>query len=125
MSKVYDINKFTGILNSIEISLSEFNNKSISSASVSVKDNNSYEVYFNNIRNLLNKATLSIKNDNNYQNANNYVTTAYLDNFEYLEPPIEKINATLKEYTELALREQLRSLIDNHASLLQIEEFNF
>ena len=122
MSKVYDINKFTGIINSIEISLSEFNNKSISSASVSVKDNNSYGVYFNNIRNLLNKATLSIKNDNNYQSANNYVTTAYLDNFEYLEPPIEKINVTLKEYTELALREQLRSLIDNHASLLQIEE---
>ena len=122
MSKVYEINKFTGILNSIGISLSEFNNKVISSDSVSVKDNNSYEVYFNNIRNLLNKATLSIKNDNNYQNANNFVTTAYLDNFEYLEPPIEKINATLKEYTELALREQLRSLIDNHASLLQIED---
>ena len=56
MSKVYEINKFTGILNSIGISLSEFNNKVISSDSVSVKDNNSYEVYFNNIRNLLNKA---------------------------------------------------------------------
>ena len=52
---------------------------------------------------MLNKATPSIKNDNNYQSANNYVTTAYLDNFEYLEPPIEKINVTLKEYTELAL----------------------
>ena len=46
MSKVYDINKFTGIINSIEISLSEFNNKSISSASVSVKDNNSYKSLF-------------------------------------------------------------------------------
>ena len=49
------------------------------------------------------------------------MTTAYLDNFEYLEPPIEKINATLKEYTEISMREQLRALIDGHAPLLQIE----
>ena len=122
LSKVYDMDKFNEIIQSIGKSQSDFNNKVISS-SVSVKDNKSYKIYFDNIRNLLNSATLSIKNDNNYQSANDYVTTAYLDNFEYLEPAIEKINATLKGYTEIALREQLRSMIDNHTSILQIENF--
>ena len=119
LSKNLNMGNFTSFTNSIENSLTEFNKNIYSS--ISGNDNNSYKIYFDNIRNLLNKAILSIKNESNYQNANNYVTTAYLDNFEYLEPPIEKINATLKVSTELAIREQLESLIDAHAPILQIE----
>jgi high-affinity iron transporter len=121
LSKDSNLNNLSNIMSSLKKSLGGFTNKIVTSSD-SIKDNNSYKVYFDNIKNLLNKATLSIKNDNNYQSANNYVTTAYLDNFEYLEPPIEKINTTLKGYTEIALREQLRSLIDNHVPLLQIED---
>jgi len=121
LSKDSNLNSLSNIMSSLNKSLGEFTNKIVTSSD-SIKDNNSYKVYFDNIRNLLNKANLSIKNDNNYQSANSYVTTAYLDNFEYLEPAIEKINTTLKGYTEIALREQLRSLIDNHVPLLQIED---
>jgi high-affinity iron transporter len=120
LSKSNNIDKFSTDVLLIQNSLTEFN-ESISSSISTNNNNNSYKMYFNNIQNLLNKAILSIKNENNYQNANNYVTTAYLDNFEYLEPPIEKINATLKGYTEISMREQLRALIDGHAPLLQIE----
>ena len=120
LSKSNNINNFTNNVLLIQNSLTEFD-ESISSSISTNNNNNSYKIYFDNIQNLLNKAILSIKNENNYQNATDYVTTAYLDNFEYLEPPIEKINATLKGYTEISMREQLRALIDSHAPLLQIE----
>ena len=120
LSKSNNIDNFSANVLLIQNSLTEFN-ESISSSISTNNNNNSYKVYFNNIQDLLNKAILSIKNENNYQNANNYVTTAYLDNFEYLEPSIEKINATLKGYTEISMREQLRALIDGHAPILQIE----
>jgi high-affinity iron transporter len=120
-SKNANIDAFDNMVNSIENSLAEFNKTISSSFSTNNSYNNSYNIYFDNIRNLLSNATSSIKNENNYQKANDYVTTAYLDNFEYLEPVIEKINATLKVYTEVSMREQLRSLINNYEPFLQIQ----
>ncbi|MGN6347881.1 MAG: FTR1 family iron permease [Candidatus Nitrosocosmicus sp.] len=120
-SKSDKLDTFAIIVSSIENNFAEFNKTISSTFSTNNSSNNSYNLYFNNIRNLLINATSSIEKENNYQKANDYVTTAYLDNFEYLEPSIEKINATLKVYTEVAMREQLRRLIDNHEPILQIQ----
>ncbi len=117
-SKSPDLSNFATDVNIIKGSLNDYNN---TISLVSSSNNSKYKAYFNNIRNYFNQAISKIKNEHNYQNASDIVTTAYLDNFEYLEPPIEKLNSTLKVYTELAIREQLRSLIDKHAPIQQIE----
>ncbi len=74
--------------------------------------------YFKNIHNLLSKVIESI-NSGNYPQADNYATEAYLDNYEYLEAPIEKINATLKNDLEINLRENLIGKIDSRQSLVR------
>ena len=48
---------------------------------------------------------------------------AYLDNYEYLEAPIEKINSTLKNILEIDLRENLISKIDSRQPRLEISLF--
>ncbi len=118
MSKNLNVSNYVTNVNIIKGSLNDYDN---TISLVSSKLNNQYKTYFNNIRNYFNQAISKIKNEHNYQNASDIVTTAYLDNFEYLEPPIEKLNSTLKVYTELSIREQLRSLIDKHAPIQQIE----
>jgi high-affinity iron transporter len=46
--------------------------------------------YFSNIRELLSEVVSSINDDGDYQAANSAAIKAYLDNYEYLEAPIEK-----------------------------------
>ena len=78
--------------------------------------------YFKNIHNLISKVIESV-NSGNYPQADNYATEAYLDNYEYLEAPIEKINATLKNDLEINLRENLIGKIDARQSLSEISLF--
>ena len=78
--------------------------------------------YFKNIHNLMSKVIESV-NSGNYPQADNYATEAYLDNYEYLEAPIEKINATLKNDLEINLRENLIGKIDARQSLSEISLF--
>ncbi len=68
-------------------------------------------IYFKNIYELLSKVIESVR-IGNYPQADNYAVEAYLDNYEYLEAPIEKINSTLKNILEIELRENLISKID-------------
>jgi high-affinity iron transporter len=71
---------------------------------------NQYTQYFSTIRNLLQNLLLDIKKGD-YIGADQAAVGAYLDNFEYLEPPIEKHDSKLKSDIELAMREQLRQMI--------------
>ena len=75
--------------------------------------NGSLRPYFANIKNLLSDIDVAIRNDSDYSSAEKYATTAYLDNFEYLEAPLEKVDPILVKNLELMMREQLRELLKN------------
>jgi high-affinity iron transporter len=77
------------------------------------QSNDSLTIYFGNIKNLLSKISGAIRSYSDYSSAEKYATTAYLDNFEYLEPPLEKVDPNLKNSLELMMREELRELIKN------------
>jgi high-affinity iron transporter len=80
---------------------------------------NQYSQYFSSIRNLLQNVITETKKGN-YQQADQAAVAAYLDNFEYLEPPIEKHDHRLKSYLELAMREHLRQILKEKASSISI-----
>jgi high-affinity iron transporter len=77
------------------------------------QSNDSLAIYFGNIKNLLSKISGAIRSNSDYSSAEKYATAAYLDNFEYLEPPLEKVDPNLKNSLELMMREELRELIKN------------
>jgi high-affinity iron transporter len=83
---------------------------------------NQYTQYFATIRNLLQNVILDIKKGD-YIGADQAAVSAYLDNFEYLEPPIEKHDSKLKSDIELAMREQLRQMIKDKMSGDKITSF--
>src|SRR5918996_1438064 len=73
----------------------------------------SLRIYFANIKDLLTKIDLALKNNSDYISAQKYATTAYLDNFEYIEAPLEKVDPTLMLNIEIMMREELRELLKN------------
>jgi high-affinity iron transporter len=78
--------------------------------------------YYDNIDTLLNNALSSLQNGD-YVAADKNVSSAYLDNFEYLEAPIEEVNSTLMLQIETNMRENLRDMIQNQTSLPVIEAY--
>jgi high-affinity iron transporter len=78
--------------------------------------------YFSTIKTDLAKAIAFIK-AGSYAQADDTVVTAYLDNFEFLEPPIDKYNHNLKINIELAMREHLRDMISKKAPLDEISAY--
>ena len=77
-------------------------------------------IYFGNIKNLLSKVNNVVRTNSDYTSAAKYATSAYLDNFEYIEGPLEKVDPNLKNSIELMMREELRNLIKNkqHSELI-------
>jgi hypothetical protein len=73
------------------------------------------------IRTLLNQTIQEYKQQN-YDEAETLATTAYLDNFEFIEAPLAQKDNTLMENTELMLREQLRQLIQNKVSIEELQQ---
>lgn len=58
----------------------------------------------------------------NYVTAEQLAIEAYLENFEYLEPDIEVVDSELLHKLEIAMREDLRATIKQHASLDTIKQ---
>ena len=58
-----------------------------------------------------------------YANAEEKAITAYLDNFEYLEPSIEKVDKNLLHKLELNMRENLRQMILDKKSSEEINSY--
>jgi high-affinity iron transporter len=77
--------------------------------------------YFTTIRELLAKVVTEVKNGN-YDQADQYAITAYLDNYEYLEAPIEKHDPELKNTIEIEMREELRKMIKDEEPPAAIEQ---
>jgi high-affinity iron transporter len=119
-SKSDNTQEFSRIISAIENDLNESNNIRMPSTTSTVDP--SLQVYYDNIDILLNNAISSIKNGN-YLAADKNVSSAYLDNFEYLEAPIEEVNSTLMLQIETNMRENLRALIKNQTSLADIEAY--
>jgi hypothetical protein len=59
--------------------------------------------------------TVDAYKQQNYAEAEALATTAYPDNFEFIEAPLAEKDEVLMENTEAMLREQLRQLIQNQA----------
>ena len=78
--------------------------------------------YFSTIRDLLNR-TISSVNDGDYKAAEATAIKAYLDNFEYLEAPIEKHDPDLMQDIEIEMREELRHMIIEERSPQEINGF--
>ena len=73
------------------------------------------------IRSLLNQ-TVETYNQQNYAEAEALATTAYIDNFEFIEAPLAEKDEALMENTEVMLREQLRQLIQNKNSVEELQQ---
>ncbi len=100
-----DIQSITVLIKALQTNLAE--NES------DTPSNGSLRPYFANIKNLLSDIDVAIRNDSDYSSAEKYATTAYLDNFEYLEAPLQKVDPILMKNLELMMREQLRELLKN------------
>jgi high-affinity iron transporter len=81
-----------------------------------------HQQYFATIRTLLSNV-ISEVNNGNYEQADQYAISAYLDNYEYLEAPIEKHDPNLMVSIEEEMREELRRMIQARESVEPIETF--
>ena len=70
---------------------------------------------------LLNKILDEYKAQN-YTGAEELATVAYLENYEYIEAPLEEINEELMSETEIMLREDLSTAIEERAPVEQIQQ---
>ncbi|MDQ4072979.1 MAG: hypothetical protein M3162_01605 [Thermoproteota archaeon] len=73
----------------------------------------------NEIRSLLSQTNTAYSNQN-FSQAEELATTAYLDHYEFLEAPLAQRNATLMETTEILLREDLVTDIRNQAPVATV-----
>lgn len=78
--------------------------------------------YFSTIRQLLNDTITSV-NAGDYDAADAAAIKAYLDNYEYLEAPIEKHDPDLMLDIEVEMREELRQMIREERSPQEIVGF--
>ncbi|HJT85713.1 MAG TPA: FTR1 family protein [Nitrososphaeraceae archaeon] len=82
-----------------------------------------YQNYFSTINTLLDDVIIEIRENNDYKQADKNAMSAYLDNYEYLEAPIEKNDPNLMVDIEIDMREELRKHIKNNENLDVIEPF--
>lgn len=77
--------------------------------------------YIDTIEELLNQAKTEYRNGN-AQLAHDLVTTAYLDNYEFVEGPLGEVDRELMEKIEIDMREELRSMIKSNVPADQIDQ---
>ncbi|MFZ0568567.1 MAG: FTR1 family protein [Nitrososphaeraceae archaeon] len=82
-----------------------------------------YSQYFTTIIDLLSEVNNEVKENEDYRAADKAAITAYLDNYEYLEAPIEKLNSTLMVDIEIDMREELRDMLKKEQAPTEIENF--
>ncbi len=106
------------LVSAVERDLSE--ELSLSKGSESTRQ---HSKYFSTIRTLLSNIPTQIKENGNYNEADKNAITAYLDNYEYLEAPIEKHDPQLMVDIEIDMREKLRQMIKERESVANLEYF--
>ncbi|HJT47097.1 MAG TPA: plastocyanin/azurin family copper-binding protein [Nitrososphaeraceae archaeon] len=93
----------------------------ISQTAFAQQQQKSSKVIIPTVKSLLNK-TINEYRKQNFTGAQNLATGAYLDNFEFIEAPLEKHDKALKENTEIMLREQLRQAIKDKSPIEGIQQ---
>ncbi|WP_415309610.1 hypothetical protein [Candidatus Nitrosocosmicus sp. FF01] len=73
------------------------------------------------IRGLLNQTVIEYTNQN-YTGAEELATTAYLDNYEYVEGQLAEIDRPLMETTEIQMREELRKMILDRVPVEELQD---
>jgi plastocyanin len=73
------------------------------------------------IKTLLNQTMNEYRNEN-FTGAQQLASTAYLDNFEFIEAPLEKHDKALEKNTEIMLREQMRQVIKDKSPIENIQQ---
>jgi hypothetical protein len=68
---------------------------------------------------LLDKSITEL-NTGNYTGASELVDIAYIDNYEYIEDPLKELDQDLMEETEVMIREDLASAIEDKKPLGEI-----
>lgn len=71
--------------------------------------------YFDEIERLLNESKIAYRNGDT-KTAFNLVTSAYLDNYEFVEGPLGEVDPELVLKIEIDMREKLRNMIKNNES---------
>ena len=118
ISKKADQDLVLRLINAIERDLSE--ELSLSEGSIGTRE---HTKYFSAIRTLLSNIITEVKVNGDYKAADKDAITAYLDNYEYLEAPIEKHDPQLMLELEIELREKLRQMIKERGSSENLESF--
>lgn len=77
--------------------------------------------YVDNIRDLLEQSKTKYA-EGDIEEAKRLAMKAYIDNYEYLEDPVEEQNEELNDELEIMLREELQALMRKNAPLEQVEE---
>ena len=72
------------------------------------------------IRSLLNQTIAEYQNKN-FSGASALVEEAYLENYESIEARLAELNETLMEETEVKLREELRDLVRNDGTEIDVQ----
>lgn len=80
------------------------------------------QILYDNIRQLY-KELITALDDGNYERAEELAIEAYLENFEYLEADIEKVDSELLYALEIDMREELRDMIKNKQDPARIKIF--
>ena len=117
------IESISQLVTAIERDLAEYLLSSSSNQGATTQIKNEHSQHFSTIRNLLSDVITQVSENSNYRAADKAATTAYLDNYEYLEAPIERLNATLMEDIEVDMREELRNLLKEEQSPAAIQGF--
>ena len=117
------IESISQLVTAIERDLAEYLSSSSSNQGATTQIKNEHSQYFSTIRNLLSDVITEVSENSNYRAADKAAMTAYLDNYEYLEAPIERLNATLMEDIEVDMREELRNMLKEEQSPAAIQGF--
>lgn len=80
---------------------------------------NNFFTILSNIKNLLDKAITEL-NTGNYTGASELIDIAYIDNYEYIEDPLKDLDKDLMEETEVMIREDFASAVDDKKPLDEI-----
>jgi hypothetical protein len=90
-----------------------------SSYDIKAQEENDPLTILSTIRTLLNQSITEL-NAGNYTGASELVDIAYIDNYEYIEDPLKDLDNDLMEETEVMIREDLASAIEDKKPLGEI-----
>jgi high-affinity iron transporter len=102
-----DQNSVLNLISAVERDINE--ELSLSNGNATAASEN--EKYLSEIRRLLSSVITEVKDNADYETADSYAVKAYLDNYEYLEAPLERVDPKLMAEIETEMREELRSML--------------